>query len=90
MLTFCGAMKKLRRITLEEVCRSWNLNRLLQEGELSFGMRMRSTPVLPYNFGCRIRQAGIGERVLKAGGQENLNSCGHLPSSGKTLFSEKW
>jgi len=81
--------EKLRRITLEELCRSWNLNRLLQEEELSFRMRMRSTPVLPYNFGCRIRQAGIMERVLNAGGQENLNSCGYLPSSMKTLFSEK-
>jgi len=81
--------EKLRRITLEELCRSWNLNRLLQEGELSFRMRMRSTSVLPYNFGCRIRQAGIMERVLNAGGQENLNFCGHLPSSMKTLFTEK-
>jgi hypothetical protein len=27
--------EKLKRITLEELCRSWNLNRLLQEGELS-------------------------------------------------------
>jgi hypothetical protein len=65
--------EKVRRITLEDLCRSWNISRLLQEGELSFRMRMRSTPVLPYNFGCRIRQAGIMERVLKAGGQENLN-----------------
>ncbi len=81
--------KKLRRITLEELCRNWNLNRLLQEGELSFRMRMRSTSVLPYNFGCRIRQAGIMERVLNAGGQENLNFCGLLPSSIKILFREK-
>jgi hypothetical protein len=63
-------------------------SRLLR-GELSFRMRMRSTSVLHYNFGCRTRQAGIMERVLNAGGQENLNSCGHLPSSMKTLFSEK-
>lgn len=68
--------EKLRRITLEELCRNWNLNRLLQEGELSFRMRMRST-------------SGIMERVLNAGGQENLSSCGHLPSSIKILFSEK-
>jgi hypothetical protein len=27
--------EKLKRITLEELCRSWNLSRLLQEGELS-------------------------------------------------------
>ncbi len=81
--------KKLRMITLEELCRNWNLNRLLQEGELSFRMRMRSTLVLPYDFGCRIRQAGIMERVLNAGGQKNLNFCGHLPSSIKILFSEK-
>jgi len=81
--------EKLRRITIEELCKSWNLNRLLQEGELSFGMRMRSALVLPYNFGCRIRQAGIGERVLETGGQGNLNSCRTLPSSMKTLFSEK-
>jgi hypothetical protein len=39
--------EKLRRITLGELCRNWNLNRLLQEGELSFRMRMRSTSVLP-------------------------------------------
>ncbi len=39
--------KKLRRITLEELCRNWNLNRLLQGGELSFRTRMRSTLVLP-------------------------------------------
>jgi hypothetical protein len=71
--------EKLRRITLEELCRSWNLNRLLQEGELSFRMRIRS----------RIRQVGIMERVLNAGGQKNLNSCGHLPSAMKTLFTEK-
>jgi len=45
---------------------------------------------LPYNFGCRTRQAGIMERVLNAGWQENLNSCGHLPSSIKILFTEKW
>jgi len=38
--------EKLKRITLEKLCRSWNLNGLLQEGELSFRMRMRSTPVL--------------------------------------------
>jgi hypothetical protein len=65
--------EKLRRITSEELCRSWNLNRLLQEGELSSRMRMRSTSVLPYDFGCRIRQAGMMEMVLPAGGQENLN-----------------
>jgi hypothetical protein len=59
--------EKLRRITLEELCRSWNLT----------------------TFGCGVRQAGIMERVLNAGGQENLSSCGHLPSSGKTLFREK-
>jgi hypothetical protein len=41
--------EKLRRIALGELCRSWNLNRLLQEGELSFRMRMRSTSVLPYS-----------------------------------------
>uniref|UniRef100_A0A7C5WZD5 Uncharacterized protein n=1 Tax=Thermocrinis ruber TaxID=75906 RepID=A0A7C5WZD5_9AQUI len=46
-------------LNLEDLCRSRNLNRLPQEGELSFRMRMRSIPVLPYNFGCRIRQAGI-------------------------------
>ncbi|MFZ8783982.1 hypothetical protein [Thermocrinis sp.] len=71
----CGD-EKLRRITLEELCRNWNLNRLLQEGELSFRMRMRST-------------SEIMERVLNAGGQENLNFCGHLPSSGKKTFLEK-
>jgi hypothetical protein len=27
--------EKLKRITLEDLSRSWNLNRLLQEGELS-------------------------------------------------------
>jgi hypothetical protein len=42
--------EKPRRTTLEDMCRSWNLNRLLQERELSFRMRMRSTPVLPYGF----------------------------------------
>ncbi|MFZ8860225.1 MAG: hypothetical protein ACO2PP_06960, partial [Thermocrinis sp.] len=36
-----------------------------------------------------IRKTGIVERVLNAEGQENLNSCGHLPSAMKTLFTEK-
>jgi hypothetical protein len=34
--------EKLRRITLEDLCRCWNLNRLLKEGELHFGMRVFS------------------------------------------------
>jgi hypothetical protein len=78
--------EKLKRITLEDLCRSWNLNRLLQEGELSFRMRMCPTPVLPYNLGCRIRQAGVRERVLNAGRQENLFTSSALkafPNSAK-------
>jgi hypothetical protein len=34
--------EKVRRITLEDLCIMWNLSRLLQEGELSFGMRVYS------------------------------------------------
>jgi hypothetical protein len=34
--------ERKRRITLEDLCRCWNLNRLLQEGELHIGMRVFS------------------------------------------------
>ena len=62
---------------------------LLQEGELSFRMRMRSTGGLSSYPTASDVGTGIVERVLHAGGQENLNSCGHLPSAMKILFTEK-
>jgi hypothetical protein len=68
--------ERLRRITLEELCRSWNLNRLLQEGELSFRMRMRSTPVFSYGQG-NPNKVPLGRENSKkacAGGQNPCKS----------------